>query len=168
MATIKVRVTTPCNTPGVDVIGGLFDHESRVAVLTTDHSASSYGLPVLVLDGAAVGPAELPRGCEVRGGEDEVPLYLVTRADSSANDVPAARRRAHAHCGARGRLPGLRLDGCPQKSRRGGPRAPPQPGQERRRSRKRHRRGAPSRGAPVHPVRGADDRPGREQARVLR
>jgi hypothetical protein len=97
MATIKVRVTTPCNTPGVDVIGGLFDHESRVAVLTTDHSASSYGLPVLVLDGAAVGPAELPRGCEVRGGEDEVPLYLVTRADSSANDVystqpPAAVR----------------------------------------------------------------------------
>ena len=32
----------------------------REAVLTDEHAAASYGLPVLVVDGVAHGPADLP------------------------------------------------------------------------------------------------------------
>lgn len=36
----------------------------RTAVLTTEHAASSYGIPVLVVAGAAYGPGDsLPSGC---------------------------------------------------------------------------------------------------------
>ena len=35
---------------------------ARRHVLTTDHPASSHGLPVLLVDGEAYGPADLPPG----------------------------------------------------------------------------------------------------------
>lgn len=51
---------------------------ARRHVLTTDHPASSHGLPVLLVDGEAYGPADLPPG--VRLGTVD--------ADQPADDPP--------------------------------------------------------------------------------
>lgn len=47
-------------------------HQKTVpATLTTDHAASSYGLPVVLIDGEAHGPADLPGDTWVSFGQFE-------------------------------------------------------------------------------------------------
>jgi hypothetical protein len=48
----------------------LFAHEPDTAVLTDEHAACSYGLPVVLVDGVPHGPAELPYGLS--------PVYKLT------------------------------------------------------------------------------------------
>ena len=58
MRTTEVRYYSPPDCPAweIDLLGDLF----KPGVLTTDHAASSYGLPVLVIGGVAFGSAEAP------------------------------------------------------------------------------------------------------------
>ena len=53
--------------------------------LTTNHPQSDYGLPVLVYDGQAYGPADLHRG------PYESPI-LVADGDATVREILAARR----------------------------------------------------------------------------
>ncbi len=66
---------------------------SEPAVLTTDHPASSYGLPVVVLRGEALGPAEL-------GGE----LVIEDPSRRAAPKRPATASRRLAGRDERERL----------------------------------------------------------------
>jgi hypothetical protein len=54
--------TTDNNETFADFLAGHFDTPTVPAALTTDHPASSYGIPVLVMDGAAYGPADVVPG----------------------------------------------------------------------------------------------------------
>lgn len=47
-------------TVDTNVLSYMAGETDILATLTTDHPASSYGLPVVILDGVAVGPAECP------------------------------------------------------------------------------------------------------------
>jgi len=67
------------------------DVPGRRAWLTTDHAASSYGLPVLVLDDHAYGPADRvddgsPAGCTA---DDLVRKTRVVLAAPGDNDITA-------------------------------------------------------------------------------
>jgi len=63
--------------------------EARYGVLTTEHAASSYGLPVVVVDGIAYGSAEVYGGLTMTHDED-LPL-----ADEMITQAEAAGYRLH-------------------------------------------------------------------------
>jgi len=80
MTTLNISWT---DTAGLDTLADLMD-PARItrATLTTDHAASSHGLPVVVLtDGTALGIAEVPAfGVDVDGDLDAAGEALVAAA----------------------------------------------------------------------------------------
>ena len=72
-ATCSIRDTRP-TVPADDTE----PYYGQRAQLTTEHPASSYGLPVLVYDGQPIGPADLPAWTEL----DSI------LADADADDLP--------------------------------------------------------------------------------
>lgn len=56
--------------------------DDTAAELTTDHAAASYGLPVLVKDGQAYGPADLPN----------VTVFISNASDDGAALISSAMR----------------------------------------------------------------------------
>ena len=68
--------------------------ESGVGRLTTDHAASSHGLPVLVVSGEAYGPADrLPAGWRALRGGEAVGLWAAL-----PGRTPEERRAARSYC----------------------------------------------------------------------
>lgn len=52
------------------------------ATLTTEHSASSHGIPVLVINGIAYGPQD-----SIRGDEDEATAWMMPNIQTGADLV---------------------------------------------------------------------------------
>ena len=71
---------SPCTCPITDAFFAPCPHDSQPGILTTDHPASSYGIPVIISEsGEAYGPAEA-RIIELldRGELGERQWYLVS------------------------------------------------------------------------------------------
>lgn len=85
MATVKVYLGHGRDTAaGLDLFA-----DPQEGVLTTDHAASSYGLPVLVAGGQVYGPSEVPLGplCPV------YPLIPMSGSDPSLCESDESRLR---------------------------------------------------------------------------
>ena len=60
------------------------------AILTPDHAASSYGQPVVVVDGQALGPAEFPHVFQVPGASQEIADMIRAARSAGYNAISAS------------------------------------------------------------------------------
>lgn len=83
--TISIKIIKSNNN--ADLFGQLFERAELLGILTTDHAASSHGLPVVVVDGVVYGPAELDGDLAVADSKDPNNRALLITAKSAGYSI---------------------------------------------------------------------------------